>query len=79
MSLKLKYKIKETQDIKLIICNPLPLLKALENENFSKYGVKEIVIQDDQNRTKIPWRAKLRGRVVSTNVVVQANNFYIQS
>jgi hypothetical protein len=49
----LKYKIRDNQDLKLIICNPLPLLHALKNENFSNYGVKEIVIQDSQHKTKI--------------------------
>jgi hypothetical protein len=49
----LKYKLKEKSNIKLIVCNPLPLLLALKNENFSHYGVKEVVIQDGLERTKI--------------------------
>lgn len=49
----LKYKLKDESPIKLIICNPLPLLLALKNENFSQYGVKEVIIQDGLERTRI--------------------------
>jgi len=42
-----------SNDIHLYVCNPLRLLQALEEENFTTYSLKEIVILDDPHSSKL--------------------------
>jgi hypothetical protein len=41
-------------DITLILCNPLPFLKVLSQENWSCYNLKEIIVIDKTHKTIIP-------------------------
>ena len=43
----------KTNDLKLIVCNQLPLLSALKNQVFSDYGVKEITIEESAKKSVI--------------------------
>lgn len=50
----LKYKLDNTADLKIVICNLLAPLQAIKNEDWTGYGLKEIVIRDALNETTIP-------------------------
>ena len=49
----LKYKINNTSDIEIVVCNLLAALYAIKNEVWSDYGLKEIIIRDEKNETTI--------------------------
>ncbi len=51
----LKYKINNAGDLKIVVCNFLPLLQAIKNEDWTDYGLREIVIRDNQHETTISF------------------------